>query len=410
MLSLRVPDSGTCVQSRVDCSVAVAKSNSQTLQSTPSAPPPTPPSSPAGAGPPAAGWREPGKALAIVFGGTLLLAIVQWALPFTAGFMQVGLALILLEVPIRLVPPAERAALYLRIGPARRGLRLGLATILIVFPPFVAGFHLVYTEVLERPADWDVAHLLRWSEDLEYAPSAACDRAETSVWTQEGQLWVVPPSRSRLELRLETREPPRNARIVRCTPPRRGPSTAAVPTTGTLLQRDADGLYRPPAGSGVFFQLGDATAFTLHLADQRGPVPATDIRLGSRSVAGDDDGLVEGTRSYLWLLAYILIHLGLVAYPEEYFFRGYLLPRLDQRLGTPRRVLGVALGRGLVLSALAFALLHPILIPGPHRLLVFFPALLFGWLAARQRELGAAILVHAASNVLLAVVSRMYGA
>jgi len=98
-----------------------------------------------------------------------------------------------------------------------------------------------------------------------------------------------------------------------------------------------------------------------------------------------------------------------VALPEEHFFRGYLMSRLDGLLGTPRRVLGVQVGAGLVLSALLFALLHPILIPGPHRLLVFFPALLFGWLRARQGALGAAILVHAMSNVLLAIVSRMYG-
>ncbi len=346
-------------------------------------------------------------ALAIVFGGTLVLAIIQWILPFTAGFMQVGLALLLLEVPLRLVPDLRNAPLWLRIGPARRGLRLGGLTILLVFPIFVAGFHLVYTQLLDRPVDWDIARLARWSEDLEYAPALACGRAETSVWTQEDQLWVAAPRDAHLEIRLDVTTPV-VVRQVRCTPPRAA-KPAPLPSLGPPLEADATGVYRPPQGVGAFFDLGGSTAFTLRIADQHGPIAAANLRQGHGSLAADDDGLIEGSRSYLWLLAYVLIHLGLVAYPEEYFFRGYLLPRLDARLGTPRRLFGVQIGWGLVLSALAFALLHPILIPGAHRLLVFFPALLFGWLAARQRELGAAILVHAFSNVLLAIISRMYG-
>ena len=355
-------------------------------------------------------WR----ALAIVFGATLVLAIIQWVLPFTAGFMQVGLALVLLEVPLRL-KGAKHAPLWLRIGPLRRGLSLGLRTVLVVFPLFVVGFHLVYSGLLERPAEWDLARLARWSEDLEFAPPGVCARETSSVWTQEDQLWIVPPAGAQLELRLTADPPPRLVRRIRCVSPTLPPAEvsttappAPVPVIGTALLPDADGVLRPPTGQGAFFDLGDATAFELHIADQRGPLSEERLRLGSRSVAASEPGLVEDSRGYLWLLAYVLIHLGLVAYPEEFFFRGYLLPRLDQRLGTPRRLLGVSIGWGLVLSALAFALLHPILIPGPHRLLVFFPALLFGWLAARQRELGAAIFVHAFSNVLLAVVSRMY--
>lgn len=378
------------------------------MQDPPPAPPQaTPPASPQDLA------REIWKALGIVFGATLLLAIVQWVLPFTAGFMQVGLALVLLEVPLRL-KGARDAPLWLRIGPIRRGLSLGLRTVLVVFPLFVVGFHIVYHGLLDRPADWDLARLARWSEDLEFAPPGVCSQKTSSVWTQEDQLWIVPPASAALALRLTADPAPRLVRRIRCVSPTvphaEGSSTAAspIPVIGTALQPDADGVFRPPTGQGAFFDLGDATAFELHIADQLGPLPEERLRLGSRSVAASEPGLVEDARGYLWLLAYVLIHLGLVAYPEEFFFRGYLLPRLDQRLGTPRRLLGVSIGWGLVLSALAFALLHPILIPGPHRLLVFFPALLFGWLAARQRELGAAIFVHAFSNVLLAVVSRMY--
>jgi membrane protease YdiL (CAAX protease family) len=59
-------------------------------------------------------------------------------------------------------------------------------------------------------------------------------------------------------------------------------------------------------------------------------------------------------------------------------------------------------------SALWFALLHPILLPGVHRLLVFFPALLFGYLRARTGNIGAAVVIHATSNLLLAILVGMY--
>lgn len=362
------------------------------------APPPAPPA-PAS---PSDARKELWRALAIVFGATFLLAIIQWVLPFTAGFMQVGLALVLLEVPLRLVPAAERASLWLELGSVREALRRAAPIFLVVFPLFVGGFHLVYTTLLERPAEWRLDRLARWSEDLELAPSVACGRAEASAWTQESQLWLTAPANQSITVALTSDPPPAAVRITRCG---KGP----LPSLGGPLAPGADGRYHPPRGAGVFFDLGSARSFELHVADPSGPLPEARLRLGHRSLEADDPGLVEGSRGYLWLLAYVLIHLGLVAYPEEYFFRGYLLPRLNQRLGTPRTLLRVAVGRGLVLSALAFALLHPILIPGPHRLLVFFPALLFGWLASSQRALGAAIVVHAGSNVLLAIVSRMYG-
>jgi membrane protease YdiL (CAAX protease family) len=344
--------------------------------------------------------RELRTALLVVFGATFVLAIIQAVLPFTASFMQVGLALVLLEVPpwiLRKTQPGTPLPDTLRIGPLRPGLTLGLVTSLIVFPIFIVGFHLTYTTLLDRPADWDPARLSRWSEDLEYAPPSPCRPDAASVWTQDDSLWVTAPTASSITLRLATEGTPRvTARTLRC----RGQS----PIVGPPLEPDATGTYHPPRGVGLHFDLGPADAFDLSIFEQNAPLER--VSLGARAVSSDAP--VSSTRDLSWILVYLLIHLGLVAWPEEYFFRGYLLPRLDQRYGTPRRLLGVPIGRGLILSALAFALLHPILIPGPHRLLVFFPALLFGWLAARQRHLGAAILVHALSNLCLAIVSRMY--
>ena len=173
------------------------------------------------------------------------------------------------------------------------------------------------------------------------------------------------------------------------------------------MHAQPDGTFALPVGSGLWIDLGHENRFDLRLADGGRVLARETIRLGANGASPGDDGQVGGVRDLWWLLAAIVIHLGLVALPEEHFFRGYLLPRLDALFGRPRRLFGVPVGWGLVFSSLAFALLHPILIPGAHRLLVFFPALLFGWLRARSGNLGAAILMHAASNILLAIVSRM---
>lgn len=353
-------------------------------------------------------WQNPRHevtaALLVVFGATFLLAIIQAIFPFTSGFMQVGLALVLLEVPIRVLrlrqSTADKEGLVLQIGPIWPGLRLGLITCLIVFPLFIGGFHVAYTQLLDSPVRWDTDRLARWSEGIEYAPPDLCRPPEVNVWTQESQLWVAASPGRRLTVTLTTDPPLTEARQIRCVG-NRATLGATLPVTNNTVT--------PPPSTGVFFDLGPRWDFDLQITDNGRPVPESNLRLGHQRTSPDDDGRVEQSRNHWWLLAYLLIHLGLVAYPEEYFFRGYLLPRLDQRFGKRRRLLGLYVGLGLVLSSLAFALLHPILIPGPHRLLVFFPALLFGWLALKQGALGAAILVHALSNVCLAIVSRMYG-
>jgi membrane protease YdiL (CAAX protease family) len=44
-----------------------------------------------------------------------------------------------------------------------------------------------------------------------------------------------------------------------------------------------------------------------------------------------------------------------------------------------------------------------------ERLAVFFPALLFGWLRARTRGVGAPAMFHVLCNVLASTLERGYG-
>jgi hypothetical protein len=106
-------------------------------------------------------------------------------------------------------------------------------------------------------------------------------------------------------------------------------------------------------------------------------------------------------------LAYLATQVLVVALPEEALFRGYLQGRLHDGMPARRQWGGASFSpAALVSQALLFALLHFIVDLEVVRLAVFFPALLFGWLAARRGGIGAAIFVHAFSNLLSDVLVR----
>ena len=104
--------------------------------------------------------------------------------------------------------------------------------------------------------------------------------------------------------------------------------------------------------------------------------------------------------------SFALTQVLIVALPEEALFRGTFQTRLHDRW-PPTRRFGVLLDpRAWLLSAALFALVHFVSIPNPARLAVFFPGLLFGLLRAWRGGIGAAMLLHAMSNVLAEILER----
>jgi membrane protease YdiL (CAAX protease family) len=72
-------------------------------------------------------------------------------------------------------------------------------------------------------------------------------------------------------------------------------------------------------------------------------------------------------------------------------------------------VLGVELALGAwVLQAALFAAIHFMVEPHPARLAVFFPALLFGWTRAWRGGIGAALTLHAMSNLYSEILARSW--
>jgi len=98
-----------------------------------------------------------------------------------------------------------------------------------------------------------------------------------------------------------------------------------------------------------------------------------------------------------------------IALPEEAFYRGYLQTALDEVWRPRVRVLGAELGPGLLVSCALFAAGHLCTEFNAGRLAVFFPALVFGWLRARTRGVGASIVFHALCNLFASYLGQSYG-
>lgn len=115
-------------------------------------------------------------------------------------------------------------------------------------------------------------------------------------------------------------------------------------------------------------------------------------------------GLETPNWQFAWPEGYpgvALSHLIVVALPEELFYRGYLLGRLDDVFRSRKRLLGCEVGWGLPLQATMFALGHFLIDLNPGRLAVFFPALVFGWLRTKRKSLFAPVVFHAGSNIFM---------
>jgi len=107
--------------------------------------------------------------------------------------------------------------------------------------------------------------------------------------------------------------------------------------------------------------------------------------------------------------SFVLAQLVVVALPEEAFFRGYLQTALSDLGNNRLRLLGVLLAPGaLLLQASLFAAIHFMVQPHPARLAVFFPALLFGWVRAWRGGIGAALTLHAMSNLYSEILARSW--
>ncbi len=103
-----------------------------------------------------------------------------------------------------------------------------------------------------------------------------------------------------------------------------------------------------------------------------------------------------------WSFAeFCAIQFLVVALPEELFFRGFLLGLLEKAYPPKRRFLGGGVGKALVLSALAFSIIHLPKDGDPRALATFVPGLLFGWIRSATGSILGSTCAHASANILI---------
>jgi CAAX protease family protein len=107
-----------------------------------------------------------------------------------------------------------------------------------------------------------------------------------------------------------------------------------------------------------------------------------------------------------WLAA--LSQVVVVAIPEEVFYRGYLMGRLERAWPAKRFLWGAPLGWALVAQAALFGLGHFLVDLNPLRLAVAIPALLFGLLRSWSGSIVAPVIFHVSANLLMSVVDRSF--
>jgi len=111
-------------------------------------------------------------------------------------------------------------------------------------------------------------------------------------------------------------------------------------------------------------------------------------------------GLVYLLHPISELLARIIIALIFIGFLEEFFFRGYLLTRLNDVFGRPFSMSNVNYGAGLVVGAVIFGLFHPLSVtnvvplPWAWALWVTMTGLIFGFLREKSGAVVTPALVH----------------
>ena len=96
------------------------------------------------------------------------------------------------------------------------------------------------------------------------------------------------------------------------------------------------------------------------------------------------------------LLDYFIVMVLTAAFPEEWFFRAYLLSRVGSTW------------KANVVVSIVFSAMH---IPASGVVfssLVFFPSLAFGWVYLRYRNIYLVILLHAVSNLVYTIYIKQY--
>jgi len=334
----------------------------------------------------------------LVYGATLLitggLALTQNYVGWLREYVLAIVAAVFLYLPLEVLHKKgiDPALFGIHAKPLWRSIRQALIISLFVFPPYLLGFHFWQTHWLKNKPAVAEARFDQWPIDVQDAPKLRqLKLGEVRLHTNRDLVWLhwhLPPGQT-FETSIES------------TPP-------IKEYVGRKSAKQGDTtVYRGRSDGRIAFQ---ASGETLKLDIQAGGdrLPAERLRVGTTLKSASDMPYTIH-RSYWWIFNLIIFQFLLVALPEEVFYRGYLQSRLDQVFTKETKVFGVSVSiMSLVVTSALFAIGHYITVPSVHRLAVFFPSLLFGWMRRASGGILAPLIFHALCNLFVEFAALHY--
>lgn len=337
----------------------------------------------------------------------VLFAVAASFVGLIAELLYAIVAFLFFFVPQRILEkrredPADYAMVA---GNVPRGIAWGVGAALLTLPFFLPGYWIWETYFLERQYDFDLDRYRQWS--IEYD-------TEPADWgTDEAGVWIW-SDRDVLNVGIRNDGSPNNRVLIRADQPfhptKRG-------TVNIVAANDEEtewiATLTHSRSRGVVSIRGPDSA-SVRVEPVTTKNPAWPMYKGPTATPVEEDEFSD-ERGLWWLALWIATQFVLVAFPEEYFYRGFVQTRLEQGFEARARERGhtmvVVLGfsPAIVVTSLLFGIGHLVVPVGgvllANRMAVFFPSLLFGWLRRRTDSILAPTIYHAMSNMMVLVAA-----
>jgi len=265
-----------------------------------------------------------------------------------------------------------------------------LVVILLVFPVYALLYHGWLRLWDWKPTGLPSFFLADFDEDLRGRPK---DLTGLALWIEGQRVFIVNHSDRASQVELDGCSG--KAYLVKMT--ENGELKAL-----RVIESDATISISLPTQQGISCDLSGSHYFlACTTASEHGFLVGGSSRARGQKVAGE--------RSLRWMLNFLIVQVFGVAFPEEFFFRGYVQTRLKPLFRKRWQLFKTDIGYEVVIASILFALVHLTGGFSLARLAVFFPGLLFGFLRESTHGILAPTIVHAMSNCVLRLLQRWHG-
>ncbi len=349
-----------------------------------------------------------------VFGGVLIaiigFAVLAQFVGFVAQMLYAIVAFLFFFVPQRILERRDEdpEEWGMTAGNIWRGIGWGLGATLLTLPFFIPGYWIWETYFLKRSFEPDAARYRQWSVELDGEPDSwGQDEAGVWIWSHRDEIHVGlrndggPNNRVRIEADVPFK--PTRRGTVNITPEQEGAAKARVWFVAPTHSKSR-GVVRIRGPDDIRVRVEP-------VADGN---PTWPLYTGPNADPAESNEYSD-ERGWMWLFLWVATQFVLVAFPEEYFYRGFIQTRLEQgfeaRAEAKGKAMAVILGftPAILVSSILFGIGHLLVPVGGailgNRMSVFFPALLFGWLRRRTGSILASTIYHAFSNMMVLVAA-----